>query len=147
MSPPQQAAMFVKVFPYQDNVLALPVKDLDEASRWYVHHFGMTEVARMPPSATTEGATAGDASLPTVTLERDGTRIGFCINGGDASQDGAAILVSNIRGLHDEWKSRGLVAERMGDLRVEERDGQKFHVFSVVAPNGLCFYVHEPMVS
>ena len=34
---------FKKAFPYQKDVLALPVVDLDEASRWYSAHFGMTD--------------------------------------------------------------------------------------------------------
>jgi len=71
---------FKKAFPYRQDVLALPVTDLDAASRWYCAHFGMVEVERREQPA------------PTVILERDGTRIGFAVNGGDASQDGAAVL-------------------------------------------------------
>jgi catechol 2,3-dioxygenase-like lactoylglutathione lyase family enzyme len=78
---------FKKAFPYQKDVLALPVTDLDAASRWYSAHFGMIEVERQ------------EHPVPTVILERDGTRIGFAINGGDASQDGAAVLVSNIHAI------------------------------------------------
>src|SRR6185503_15703004 len=73
---------FKGAFPYQKDVLALPVTDLEAASRWYCKHFGMNEVERFLQP------------VPTVILERDGTRIGFSINGGDASQDGAAVLVS-----------------------------------------------------
>src|SRR6185369_5426634 len=112
---------FKKAFPYQKDVLALPVKDLDDASRWYSEHFGMTEVERL------------DQPVPTVILERDGIRIGFAINGGDASQDGAAVLVSNIRGLKDEFQSKGV---KTGNWRVDEQGGQKFQVFFVVAPDG-----------
>jgi len=39
-SPPQ----FKAAYPYQKDVLALPVTDLDAAARWYVEHFGMLEV-------------------------------------------------------------------------------------------------------
>ena len=35
---------FMKAFPYQKDVLALPVSDLDAASQWYCAHFGMVEV-------------------------------------------------------------------------------------------------------
>ena len=38
---------FKKAFPYQKEVLALPVADLDAASRWYATHFGMIEVERL----------------------------------------------------------------------------------------------------
>jgi catechol 2,3-dioxygenase-like lactoylglutathione lyase family enzyme len=125
-------ARFKKAFPYQKDVLALPVSDLDAAAQWYRDHFGMTEVER-----TAE-------PVPTVILERDGTRIGFAINGGDASQDGAAILVSNIKGIKDELEAKGA---QVGNWRVDERKGQRFQVFFVVAPDGLCYYFHEPMTA
>jgi catechol 2,3-dioxygenase-like lactoylglutathione lyase family enzyme len=125
-SPPQ----FKAAYPYQKDVLALPVADLDAAARWYVEHFGMREVERF------------DRPVPTVILERDGTRIGFAINGGDPAQDGAAVLVSNIRGMKDELERKGA---SVGNWRVEERRGQKFQVFFVVAPDGLCYYFHEPL--
>jgi catechol 2,3-dioxygenase-like lactoylglutathione lyase family enzyme len=122
--------VFKAAFPYQQDVLALPVTDLDVAAEWYSTHFGMTEVERKVEP------------VPTVILERDGTRIGFSINGGDASQDGAAVLVSNIQGIKDELSSRGV---EIGNMRIDERDGQRFQVFFVVAPDGLCYYFHEPI--
>jgi hypothetical protein len=51
--------------------------------------------------------------VPTVILERDGTRIGFAINGGDPSQDGAAVLVSNIQGIKDEFVQNGAKNRRL----------------------------------
>jgi catechol 2,3-dioxygenase-like lactoylglutathione lyase family enzyme len=121
---------FKAAFPYQQDVLALPVTDLDIAAEWYSKHFGMVEVER------------SDDPSPTVILERNGTRIGFSINGGDASQDGAAILVSNIQGMKDELESRGV---EIGNWRIDERDGQRLQVFFVIAPDGLCYYFHEPL--
>lgn len=121
---------FVDVFPYQDNVLALPVANLDAAAEWYINAFGMAEVERR------------DDPNPTVILERDGIRIGFSINGGDATQDGAAILVSNIHAIKDELEANGV---EIGNWRVDERDGQQFQVFFVVAPDGLCYYFHQPI--
>jgi catechol 2,3-dioxygenase-like lactoylglutathione lyase family enzyme len=123
-------AQFKSALPYQNDVLALPVTDLDTASRWYVEHFGMQEVERF------------DKPVPTVILERDGTRIGFAINGGDPAQDGAAVLVSNVRGMKDELEAKGV---NVGNWRVDERDGKKFQVFFVVAPDALCYYFHEPL--
>ena len=123
------APQFKKAFPFQDDVLALPVADLDEASSWYCKSFGMSEVERR------------DTPDPTVILERDGTRIGFSINGGDATQDGAAILVSGISQIREELEANGV---KTGNWRIDERDGKKFQVFFVVAPDGLCFYFHEP---
>ena len=121
---------FKSAFPYQKSVMDLPVTDLDKASDWYCKHFGMTEFERR------------EHPLPTLILERDGTRIGFSINGGDASQDGAAILVSNIHALKDAFESAGV---KIANWRVDTRDGQKLQVFFVVAPDGLCYYFYEPI--
>ncbi len=121
---------FKSAAPFQDDVLALPVADLDTTSAWYCQHFGMTEVGR------------DKQPVPAVILERDGIRIGFAINGGDASQDGAAIQVTNIKQLKAEFESKGV---NVGNWRVDERDGQKYQVFFVVAPDGLCYYFHEPL--
>ena len=121
---------FRQAFPYQKDVLALPVDDLDVASAWYCQHFGMTEVERR------------SEPVATVILERDGVRIGFAVNGGDASQDGAAVLVSRIGSLKNELESKGV---EIGNWRVDKRDGRGFQVFFAVAPDGLCFYFHEPL--
>ncbi len=121
---------FKAAYPYQNDVLALPVVDLDAAARWYSDHFGMREVERL------------DQPVPTVILERDGTRIGFAANGGDPSQDGAAVLVSNIRGMKKEFEAKDV---KTANWRIDERDGKRFQVFFVVAPDGLCYYFHEPM--
>lgn len=121
---------FLNAFPFEDNVLALPVENLDDASKWYSDHFAMSEVER------TQGEN------PTVILERDNTRIGFSINGGDPTQDGAAILVRGIKELRDELTDRGV---ETGNWRVDENDGKKFQVFFVLAPDGLCYYFHEPL--
>ena len=108
----------------------MPVTNLDAASNWYAQHFGMTEVERH------------ESPVPRVILERDGTRLGFGINGGDASQDGAAIRVTNIQQVKDELESKGVSIANWG---VDERDGRKLQVFFVVAPDGLCYYFHEPI--
>lgn len=121
---------FKAVYPYQKDVLALPVTDLDSTSAWYTLHFGMVEVERRSDP------------LPAVVLERDGIRLGFEINGGDAGQDGAAILVSGISGMRSELEGRGV---ETGNWRMDERRGQRFQVFFVTAPDGLCYYFHEPV--
>ena len=121
---------FKAAFPYQKDVLALPVTDLDAASKWYSEHFGMLEVERRADP------------LPAVVLERDGVRLGFEINGGDAAQDGAAILVSGISDMRRDLETRGV---ETGNWRIDERRGSKFQVFFVAAPDGLCYYFHEPL--
>ena len=119
---------FKDAFPFQQDVLALPVTDLETAAAWYSEKFGMEEVSRV------------ETQTPTVVLERDGTKIGFAINGEDPTQDGAAILVENVAEMRDELEKRGV---ETGNWRVDDRDGEKFQVFFVVAPDGLCYYFHE----
>lgn len=120
--------LFEAAFPFQDDVLALPVEDIDTAAGFYAKAFGLVEVERR------------DEPVPTVIMERDGTRIGFAINGGDASNDGAAILVTDINRAREELEANGAAP---GEGRVDERDGERFQVFFVVAPDGLCFYFHQ----
>ncbi len=123
-------ALFKAAFPYGDDVLALPVKDIDEAARWYSAAFGLEEVERR------------SEPNPTVILERDGVQIGFAVNGGDPGADGSAILVHDIHRARKELEANGI---EIGNWRVDERDGEKLQVFFVVAPDGLCYYFHQPI--
>lgn len=125
-----ERAIFRKAFPYGDDLLALPVADLDSAATWYREHFAMVEVERMAQPQ------------PKVIMERDGVRIGFSVNGGDSAQEGAGILVSDIHAARAELEDRGV---KIGDWRVEEQDGKRLQVFFVVAPDGLCYYFHQPL--
>ena len=122
--------LFKGAFPYQQDVLALPVVDLDAAAQWYATTFGLQEVERR------------DEPDPAVILERDGVKIGFAINGGDASQDGAAILVADIHRARDEIEAAGV---EVANWRIDENDGEKRQVFFVVAPDGLCYYFYQPL--
>ena len=122
--------LYEAAFPYAEDVLALPVEDIDRASAWYRDAFGLKEVERR------------DGPVPTVILERDGVRIGFAVNGGDASNDGAAILVTDILRARQEVEAKGI---EIGNWRVDEMDGKKFQVFFVIAPDGLCYYFHQPI--
>ena len=123
-------SLFEAAFPFADDVLALPVEDIDTAAKYYADAFGLTEVERH------------ENPVPTVIMERDGTRIGFAVNGGDPTQDGAAIRVTDAQRAKDEIEANGV---ETGNWRIDERDGQKLQVFFVVAPDGLCFYFHQPI--
>lgn len=120
--------LFEAAFPFAEDVLALPVEDIDVAAAWYGERFGLKEVERR------------DAPVPTVLMERDGVRIGFAVNGGDASNDGAAILVADAARARQEIEAKGV---ETGNWRIDERDGKRYQVFFVVAPDGLCFYFHQ----
>lgn len=123
-----EGGRYKAAYPFQDDVLALPVEDIDRAAAWYGERFGLREVERR------------QSPVPTVILERDGARIGFAVNGGDATQDGAAILVEDIASVRDELEAKGVST---GNWRIDERDDGKYQVFFVVAPDGLCYYFHE----
>ncbi len=122
--------LFEAAFPFVEDLLALPVTDIDVAAQWYAKAFGMIEVERH------------DNPVPTVILERDGVRIGFAVNGGDPTQDGAAIRVSDIHRAILELEGNGA---ETANWRVDERDGQRLQVFFVIAPDGLCYYFHQPI--
>ena len=122
--------LFKAAFPYQDDVLALPVEDLDQAASWYGQALGLIEVERR------------DDPVPAVIMQRDSVQIGFAINGGDASNDGAAILVSDIDRARRELQANGLTP---GDSRVDDHNGKPMRVFFLIAPDGLCFYFHQPV--
>lgn len=121
---------FKAAYPYQQDVLALPVSDINTASEWYSEHFDMVEVERK------------ETPVPTVLLERNGVQVGFAVNGGDPTQEGAAILVDHIEEMKKTLEARGV---QVGDWQVDERDGNKLRVFFVIAPDGLCYYFHEPL--
>lgn len=121
--------LFAEAHPYADDVLALPVKDLDRAASYYSNAFDLEEVERRD-------------SPPAIIMERDGVRIGFSINGRDAGQEGAAIRVTDIHRARRELEERGVP---ISNWRIDERDGQSLQVFFVVAPDGLCFYFYQPI--
>ena len=125
-----RSKLFEAAFPYADDILALPVDDIDEASAWYCYAFGLTEAERY------------NDPVPTVVLERDGVQIGFAVNGGDPGQEGAAIRVTDIHRARRELEERGI---ETGNWRVDENDGRKHQVFFVVAPDALCYYFHQPI--
>ena len=122
--------LYEVAFPFAKDVLALPVEDIDRAAAWYGPRFGLVEVERSP------------TPVPTVIMERDGVRIGFAVNGGDASNDGGAILVTDIHRARNELAANGVT---IANWRVDERDGRKYQVFFVVGPDGLCYYFHQPI--
>ena len=123
-------ALYEAAFPYADDVLSLPVSDVDEAAAWYVR-FGMVEVERSADP------------VPRVVMERDSVRIGFAVNGGNPESEGAAIRVTDVERAREELVAAGVAP---GDFRIDESDdGSKRKVFFVVAPDGLCYYFHQPI--
>ena len=121
---------FEAAYPFLEDVTTLPVKNLDEAVAWYSKAFGLSEIER------------SSEPVPQVIMERDDAEIGFAVTGNDPTQDGAAILVRDIQSVREELERNGV---EIANWRVDERDGQQLQVFFVVAPDGLCYYFHEPI--
>ena len=110
--------LFQAAFLFNNSELELPVQDTVQAAEWYTQAFGLAEVDR--PEGT----------APSVILERDGVRLGFAVNGGTASNEGAAILVSDIHQARTELESNGVT---IANWRIDERDGRRCQVVFVVA--------------
>lgn len=116
-----------KAFGYQGDHMNLPVENLDSSLPFYENVIGFRVVSR------------GDKSA---VLARDEVQIGLAENGGDPSQDGCAFHVKGLDALFAEFKTNGLQKE-LSDFSTEERGGNAFKVFYVVAPDGLCYWFGE----
>ena len=120
-------ARLLSAFGYQGDAMNLPVADVDAALPYYVDKMGFEIVERT------------DEPHKTAVLERDGILIGLGENGGDPEQDGCAFHTDDILALRDEFMGVGL--EKIGETKEEVRkDGSRFKVFFVVAPDGLCYW-------
>jgi catechol 2,3-dioxygenase-like lactoylglutathione lyase family enzyme len=123
---------------YQGDAMNLPVADVDTAAGYYVAKMGfeIVEQDSGPGEPPVEGA------MKRAMLERDGVRMALAENGGDPEQDGCAFETDDVEALYAEFKDRGL--EKLGELKDEVRkDGSRFTVFFVTAPDGLCFWFGE----
>lgn len=123
-------SLFQGAHAYCGDIYALPVEDLDITAEWYASAFGMQEVDRyIDPD-------------PTIVLERGEVKIGFSINGRDPSNDGAVIDVSDIEQARSEMRSAGV---KIRNWRIEKHDSERYQVFFVVAPDGLCFLIRQKL--
>ena len=81
--------------------------------------------------------------VPTVLPERDSVQIGFGWSTGRIPRRKAQRLqADHIEEIRKMLEAKGV---QVGDWQIDERDGQKLRAFFVVAPDGLCYYVHEPL--
>lgn len=126
-STPSKPNLFVAAYPYANDVLDLPVSDLDAASRFYSRHFRMTEARRT-------------SNPERVILKRDGVEIGFSQNGRDPNQEGAAIHVTDLSRARTELEALEL---KLSPDQQDERDGERYRAFFATAPDGLCYYFYQ----
>jgi lactoylglutathione lyase len=136
-------AVFKSAYPYLEDAMNLPVKNLEGAIPFYETIMGFQVTSRK------------HEPCKSAVLARDGIQIGLAENGGDPTQEGCFFEVDNAEAAFDELKSNGLTAhpswtERKSPEEREEagfsidRHGAtSFKVFFVVAPDGLCYCLGE----
>ncbi len=126
---------YLKVIPYQDDEMNLPVRDVDTAAPYYESLFGFKVLAR------------SDQPCRSVTLGRDDIRIGLAENGGKPEEEGCFFQVNDVETAFAELKARGLDRDE-ADYRVDPMpDGASYRLFFVVAPDGLCYCIGERVPS
>ena len=126
-------AFFKRAVPYADDEMNLPVEDVPAAVPFYESIFGMNCVS----TSETPHASA--------VLTRDDSQIRLAENGGDPTQEGCFFEVDNVEKAFEELCSNGL-AKDDPKYSVESFDDRySYRVFYVVAPDGLCFCIGEPV--
>lgn len=120
---------FRRAAPYVDDVLNLPVPDVEASIPFYEEKFGLTVVSRE------------QSPFKRAELERDGVRIGIAENGGDPENEGAFI---EVRGLESAFRQMRGCAPGADDIKLHDVNGRQHRAFFVVAPDGLCFFIAEP---
>ena len=124
-------AIFKNAWPYQDDKMSLPVKDLESAVPFYEAMMGFKVVSRK------------QTPVKSAVLRREDIEIGLAENGGDPSQDGCFIEVDSIEAALAELKSRGLQKEVSKNTSVEKHGDSEWKVIFIVAPDGLCYCLGE----
>lgn len=123
-------SVFKSAWPYQDDAMKLPVENVDAAVPFYENVMGFRVASR------------ADAPHKSVVLMRDDIKIGLAENGGDPTQDGCFFEVDNAEVAFAELKENGLQQDEP-NFRIDEYGNDKFKVFFVIAPDGLCYCLGE----
>ena len=122
--------VFKSAYPYLDDAMNMPVKNVGAAIPFYERIMGFQVVSR-------KGAPCRSA-----ILGRDGIQIGLAGNGGDPSQEGCFFEVDNAEAAFDDLKANGLEKKEAG-FRIDQHGKTAYKVFFVVAPDGLCYCLGE----
>jgi catechol 2,3-dioxygenase-like lactoylglutathione lyase family enzyme len=123
-------AVIKNAWPYQEDKMNLPVRDLKAALPFYETIMGFQVVARK------------EVPHPFAALERDGMQMGLAENGGDPTQDGCFFEIDNVALAFSELKSNGLKKE-ISEFEIQKHGDTYWKVFFVVAPDGLCYCFGE----
>jgi predicted enzyme related to lactoylglutathione lyase len=123
-------AVFKGASPYQDDAMNLPVENVDRAVPFYETVMGFRVESR------------SDAPHKSAVLSRDDIKIGLAENGGDPSQEGCFFAVDDVEKAFAELRANGFQKEDP-DFRVDQHGDERWKVFFVVAPDGLCYCLGE----
>ena len=123
-------AVFKNAWPYNDDKMNLPVKDVASSISFYETILGFKIIS------------LNDAPHKSVVLGRDDIQIGLAENGGDPTQDGCFFEVDDISAAMAELNSNGLKKE-ISELANHKHGETNWKVFFVVAPDGLCYCLGE----
>lgn len=123
-------AIFERGWPYQKDIMNLPIENLESAIPFYERVMGFQVVSRK------------DSPYESAVLGRDEIQIGLAENGGDPSQEGCFFEVNNVEAAFAELKGNGLEKEP-ADFSIEKHGGTSWKVFYVIAPDGLCYCLGE----
>lgn len=110
--------------------MPLPVANVDDAVPFYTDVMGFEIVAR------------SDSPHRSILLARPDVQMQINENGGDPTQDGCALEVTDVEAVMDEFKRNGFSKE-LSDIDIEKNESGTWRVFYVIAPDGLCFWLGE----
>ena len=125
-------AKFREAWPYKEDKMNLPVKDVDSAIPFYETFMGFHLVSKH------------NEPCKTAVLARDEIQMAIAENGGDPTQEGCFFEVDNVEIALYEFKSYGLKKE-VSDIDIQKHGETSWRVFFVVAPDGLCYCMGEKM--
>jgi lactoylglutathione lyase len=126
----ENKAVLQNAWPYQKDLLNLPVENLEAAIPFYETVMGFRVVSR------------NDTPHPSATLSRDAVQIGLAQNGGDPTQDGCFFDVDDVEKAYAELKENGLQKDQP-EFGSQTYGTTRWKVFFVVAPDGLCYCFGE----
>jgi catechol 2,3-dioxygenase-like lactoylglutathione lyase family enzyme len=126
----EMKAVFKRAVPYATDALNLPVADVDSALPFYEQTFNF-RVSRRE-----------DTPVKLAILERDEIEIGLAENGGDPTQEGCYFEVDNVAAAYEEIKGK---KPAESDLEIQTYGTKRSKVFFVVAPDGLCYMIGQPV--
>jgi catechol 2,3-dioxygenase-like lactoylglutathione lyase family enzyme len=123
-------AIFKNAWPYQEDKMNLPVKDLEAAIPFYQNIFRFSILSR------------SDHPYQSVVLGRDEIQIGLAENGGDPTQDGCFFEVDNVLTALKELNANGFGKEESA-IDFHKHEDTSWKLFYMLAPDGLCYCVGE----